>query len=98
MMFPNDADSMANSVDPDQTAPQEQSDLGLHCLPRPVCPKPRIITVDTDTTDSLDIPRDVEFSNFVSSLFQKSPLFRLLDPQFQNIWVNRGRVVKVANL
>ena len=44
---------MANSVDPDQTAPlgavwsgsalfadvdpdQEQSDLGLHCLPRPV--------------------------------------------------------------
>ena len=26
---------MANSVDPDQ----EQSDLGLHCLPRPICPK-----------------------------------------------------------
>ena len=25
---------MANSVDPDQTAP-----LGLHCLLRPVCPK-----------------------------------------------------------
>ena len=23
---------MANTVDPDQTAPQEQSDLGLHCL------------------------------------------------------------------
>ena len=23
----------ANSVDPDQTAPQEQSDLGSHCLP-----------------------------------------------------------------
>ena len=23
---------MANSVDPDQTAPLEQSDLGLHCL------------------------------------------------------------------
>ena len=23
---------MANSVDPDQTALQEQSDLGLHCL------------------------------------------------------------------
>ena len=30
-----DADRMANSVDPDQTAP----DLGPHCLPRPVCPK-----------------------------------------------------------
>ena len=23
----------ANSVDPDQTAPEEQSDQGLHCLP-----------------------------------------------------------------
>ena len=23
----------ANSVDPDQTAPEEQSDLGPHCLP-----------------------------------------------------------------
>ena len=29
------ADGIANSVDPDQ----EQSDLGLHCLPIPVCPK-----------------------------------------------------------
>ena len=29
---------MANSVDPDQTAP-EQSDLGLHCLPSLICPK-----------------------------------------------------------
>ena len=45
-----DAADIANSVDPDQTAPRgavdpdqtaplEQSDLGLHCLPRPVCPK-----------------------------------------------------------
>ena len=41
------ADSMANSVDPDQTAPYsadpdqtapEQSDLGLHCLLSTVCP------------------------------------------------------------
>ena len=52
-MSPNDADGMANSVDPDQTAPQgavwsgsalfaqveEQSDLGLHCLLRHICPK-----------------------------------------------------------
>ena len=30
-MRPKDADGMANSVDPDQTAP-EQSDQGLHCL------------------------------------------------------------------
>ena len=28
-------DRMANSVDPDQTAPLG-ADLGLHCLPRPV--------------------------------------------------------------
>ena len=29
-MSPNDADGMANSV---------ESDLGLHCLPRHICPK-----------------------------------------------------------
>ena len=34
-MHPKDVEEMANSVDPDQ----EQSDLGLHCLPRPSCPK-----------------------------------------------------------
>ena len=43
-MHPKDAEGIANSVDPDQTAPlgavlEEQSDLGLHCLPRPICPK-----------------------------------------------------------
>ena len=32
VMSPNDADGMENSVDPDQ----EQSDLGLHCLPTPL--------------------------------------------------------------
>ena len=32
-MLSKDADGMANSVDPGQTAPfKEQSDLGLHCL------------------------------------------------------------------
>ena len=31
---------MSNSVDPDQTALQEQSDLGLHCLFRQFCPNP----------------------------------------------------------
>ena len=31
-------DGIANSVDPDQTAPyKEQSDLDLHCLLRPIC-------------------------------------------------------------
>ena len=33
VMHPKDAEGIANSVDPDQ------SDLGLHCLSRPVCPK-----------------------------------------------------------
>ena len=32
---------MVNSVDPNQTVPiKEQSDLGLHCLLRNVCPDP----------------------------------------------------------
>ena len=35
VMSPKDADGMANSEDPDQTAP----DLGLHCLPRHIRPK-----------------------------------------------------------
>ena len=40
VMSPNDADGMAKSVDPDQTAPLGAgSDLGLHCLPRHICPK-----------------------------------------------------------
>ena len=38
VMHPNGEDRMANSVDPDQTV-EEQSDLGLHCLPRPIRPK-----------------------------------------------------------
>ena len=42
-MHPNNVGRVANSVDPDQTALQEQSDLGLQfaqtCLSRPVCPK-----------------------------------------------------------
>ena len=29
---------MANSVDPDQTPHSAVSDLGLHCLQRPICP------------------------------------------------------------
>ena len=34
-MHPNDAEGIANSADPDR----KQSDLGLHSLPRSVCPK-----------------------------------------------------------
>ena len=42
VMSPNDAGGMANRVDPDQTAQEQsdqQSDLGLHCLPRHICLK-----------------------------------------------------------
>ena len=38
-MLPKSADRMENSVDPDQTALHDQSDLGPHCLPTPVCPE-----------------------------------------------------------
>ena len=31
-MRPKTADGMANSVDYDQTTPEQQSDQGLHCL------------------------------------------------------------------
>ena len=33
-----DVESMANNVDPDQTALKEQSDQNLHCLLRHTCP------------------------------------------------------------
>ena len=36
---------MANSVDSDQTATKEQSDLGLHSLPRPIGPIFNTVTV-----------------------------------------------------
>ena len=32
------ADGMTNSVDPVQTAPKEQSELGVHCLLSYICP------------------------------------------------------------
>ena len=35
VMHPKDVNGMANSVDPDQTARFEQSDLDLHCLLKP---------------------------------------------------------------
>ena len=33
--FLNMISEMANSADPDQTAPKEQSDLRMHCLDMP---------------------------------------------------------------
>ena len=38
VMYQRDTEETANSVDTDQTAPKEQSDLGLHCLLRPIYP------------------------------------------------------------
>ena len=41
-MCPKDADGIRNIVDPDPVGAvwlEEQSDLGLNCLPRPACPK-----------------------------------------------------------
>ena len=35
VLHQKDANGIANSEDPDE----EQSDLGLHCLPRPICLK-----------------------------------------------------------
>ena len=32
IMHQNITDILANIADPDQTAPNEQSDLGIHCL------------------------------------------------------------------
>ena len=37
-MHPKDADRLTNSVEAHQTLLQEKSDLGLHCLDRPVSP------------------------------------------------------------
>ena len=38
ILCPKGAYGITNSVDPDQTALKDQSDLGLHCLFRPICP------------------------------------------------------------
>ena len=36
-LFVHSENGVENSVVPDQTAPKEQSDLGLHCLLKPTC-------------------------------------------------------------
>ena len=38
VMCPKDPDGRVSSIDTDQTAPKEQSDQCLHCLPRSICP------------------------------------------------------------
>ena len=44
---PKNVDGMADSVDPDQTVPQERSSLGPHCCPDLSIRKFRIITLST---------------------------------------------------
>ena len=40
-MQSKDTDGLANSVDPDQNAPE----LGLHCLLRSICPNKKCIKI-----------------------------------------------------
>ena len=42
---------MANSVDPDQTPRSAASDLGLHCLHRPIRPNTIIIIMVVNLSD-----------------------------------------------
>ena len=44
-MYPNEVDGSANTVDPDQTALLEQSDLSLHCLLKTFYPKYRTLLI-----------------------------------------------------
>ena len=53
-MRSKDADRMANSVGPNQTASGEKSDLSLHCLRRPKFPKRWSFTVDDVNTSYSD--------------------------------------------
>ena len=57
-MHPKDAEEIANSVDPDQTA-----DLGLHCLPRSVCRKLRNFTVYKLTAENFTPRNNTEQNN-----------------------------------
>ena len=46
---------MANRVDPDQKPHSVASDLGLHCLQRPLCPNTRVKTVLTYNSIMYDL-------------------------------------------
>ena len=48
---------MANSVDPDQTAPKEQVDQGLYCLLNPLCPNTsHVIDISVSLFNQVNIP------------------------------------------
>ena len=44
-LHPKNADGITNSVDPGQTAHLEQSEMGLYCLLRPICPNTKYFKV-----------------------------------------------------
>ena len=52
-MHPKDEDGEADSVDPDQTSPQEQSDLGLSAQSVQTCLSENRIIMVSKTTDIL---------------------------------------------
>ena len=53
---------MANSVDPDQMPHSAASDLGLHCLQRPVCPN--ILGTTAVLFTSKDLYIDIQMHMF----------------------------------
>ena len=62
-----DKNASANSADPNQTVPQEQSDKGLHCLKSLGCPfsskiYPHVQTVISAATQSRVITMTVKVS------------------------------------
>ena len=63
-MNPNDAVGMANSVDPD---------LGMHCLPRSICPKP----LDNYGTSNIISNLKVDSAISMKSSDVSSVIFRL---------------------
>ena len=58
-MYSEDADSIANNEDPDQTA------LGLHYLLRPICPK----TLSSERTRNTDKTRPIAQTDMSHQFF-----------------------------
>ena len=76
----NDKDRMTNSVDPDQTAflgLQEQSYLGLHCLPRPARPKTKGHYHDNNNNKSNGVYSKILISEKMCGMTNY-----LIDPKF----------------
>ena len=63
-MCPKGADGMANSVDPDQI--EEQSYLGLHCLPT-THPTENLGTLRYNFSSYLNISIKINFSKIIKS-------------------------------